>query len=156
MWDYCQACLQEDLKDIPRHYKLAPKVDKLVVNREIPLSQNDDLQPMTASGFWVAEMGSRVVGMVALDQASDKPEVELRRMSVLASYRGRGIASQLIKTIVDHATKHKMTSIFLSTSTMQPGAIAMYKKYGWSYKQILEVFRVAGMDVQVITYERLL
>lgn len=63
MTSYCNQCLQEDLADIPAHYKLAAK----------NLTESE-LEPSSPSGFWVAEIktlnGPKIVGMVALGMFS--------------------------------------------------------------------------------------
>ncbi|TFK31273.1 acyl-CoA N-acyltransferase [Crucibulum laeve] len=95
----------------------------------------------TGSGFWVVEDVSnlersglkKIVGCVGLDVSTttDKTVGELRRMAVSPCYRGRGIGSLLLSTVIAHARKHAVSSIFLSTSSYQEAAIRMYEKYGW-------------------------
>jgi len=52
-------------------------------------------------------------------------------MVVSSHYRRRGIAISLIKTALHHAQHHGVTSVVLSTSMLQPAAIAMYERIGW-------------------------
>jgi ribosomal protein S18 acetylase RimI-like enzyme len=52
-------------------------------------------------------------------------------MVVLPDYRKCGIGKSLIKTALNHAQNHGITSVILYTSMFQPTAIAMYEKYGW-------------------------
>lgn len=52
-------------------------------------------------------------------------------MVVLPDYRRCGIAKSLVKTALNHAQNHGVTSIVLYTSIFQLPAVAMYEKYGW-------------------------
>lgn len=52
-------------------------------------------------------------------------------MMVSPDYRRCGIARSLIKTALNHARNHGVTSVITSTSMLQPNAIAMYEKFGW-------------------------
>ena len=92
----------------------------------------------------------QVVGCVALDRAGREPESklsadakknqisslpgewgELRRMSVSQRARQRGVASMLHRKLLEHAVKSKLHGVFLSTSSLQPNAVALYQKLGY-------------------------
>lgn len=45
--------------------------------------------------------------------------------------RRRGVGAQLIKVALDHAKKHDLISIYLTTSVHQQSALSLYKKCGW-------------------------
>lgn len=56
---------------------------------------------------------------------------ELRRMIVSPEYRRRGISTSLVRTLVAHARKNGVPSIFLLTSQFNIAARQLYKKLGW-------------------------
>ena len=95
------------------------------------------------SHFWVAVERARgsvhgaeeVLGCVALEY---KPEhkkyagwAELRRMSVSRGARRRGVACRLNDALLTHCRQCQIKGVFLSTSTMQPAAIALYERLGY-------------------------
>jgi N-acetylglutamate synthase-like GNAT family acetyltransferase len=105
------------------------------------------------SGFWVAEDDEgRVVGCVGLQQHGARAELRRQgiilcccwvrssfsslmtfsRMSVAEQARRRGVSSQLIEHLMAHARTSGFSSVFCTTTTGQPAAIALYKKQGWS------------------------
>ena len=81
-------------------------------------------------GFWVAVDGSALVGMFGLER-SGEAGMELRRMYVAPSARRRGIG----RTMLDFAERHVaglgIPRIDLSTSELQPDALALYRKAGY-------------------------
>ncbi|KAI5108222.1 putative N-acetyltransferase camello, partial [Silurus meridionalis] len=111
---YIQVCLQKDLDYIQETY-----VD--AVN----------------SCFWVAEYQGRVVGTVAcLPAEQNKGCLELKRMSVMRSYRGRGIAKALCRTVADFAQQRGVPAVILYTSVVQTDAHKLYENVG--YKKVRE------------------
>ncbi|KAJ7592662.1 acyl-CoA N-acyltransferase [Mycena floridula] len=117
-----------------------------------------------SSAFWVAEAltpgeSPQVVGTVALDGFSkdDPKRGELLRMSALPSHRGRGVASILLRTLLSHAREHNLTSIFLITSPIQPDALRLYAKFGWTFRQVVHHFPMGhGFAVPLKEYELVL
>ncbi|OZJ04671.1 hypothetical protein BZG36_02883 [Bifiguratus adelaidae] len=103
--DYAESCLVDDLADIATHYRLVGK--------------DGHYSPASAAHFLVAVDIDRVIGCLALDltdpflafiYAKDIPipiphafTAYLKRMSLHPDYQSRGIASQLICAMMDHA-----------------------------------------------------
>ncbi|KAF6758512.1 acyl-CoA N-acyltransferase [Ephemerocybe angulata] len=121
--DYCEYSLKHDMANIAEYYA------------HEKLGTEDD---GGVSGFWVAVVSGRdgmerIVGCVGLDSRTqeDKTQSELRRMSVSEDYRRRGIAMELINTLVLHARKRGLKKVVLSTTSYQGSARSLYKKLGW-------------------------
>lgn len=57
--------------------------------------------------------------------------VEIKRMYVRPEYRGRGIASAVLKGLEEWARESGFLSCVLETGYNQPEAIALYKKSGY-------------------------
>lgn len=146
LFDYCQRSLADDLADIGGYYKIRN-------DKEGKQMWDDD---GGVSNYWVAEAakgdGSTViVGCVAIGvypfflatvtpaepspsdsrTQKDKSHTELRHMSIHSDYRGKGIASLLLGTLISHAKEKGVKRILLSTTTWQANARAMYERYGW-------------------------
>lgn len=62
----------------------------------------------------------------------DKERAEIKRMFVLAEYRGRGIASAILKGLELWAFELKYSQCILETGKKQPEAINLYQKAGYS------------------------
>uniref|UniRef100_A0A3Q2QKD2 N-acetyltransferase 8 n=1 Tax=Fundulus heteroclitus TaxID=8078 RepID=A0A3Q2QKD2_FUNHE len=87
------------------------------------------------SCFWVAESDGRVVGTVACLPAENAPEfLELKRMSVCRSHRGKGIAKALCRTVADFARDRGYPAVILYTSMVATDAQRLYERVG--YKKI--------------------
>ncbi|XP_038135405.1 probable N-acetyltransferase camello [Cyprinodon tularosa] len=87
------------------------------------------------SCFWVAESDGQVVGTVACVPAENAPEfLELKRMSVRRSHRGKGIAKALCRTVADFTRDRGYPSVILYTSMVATDAQRLYEHMG--YKKI--------------------
>lgn len=62
----------------------------------------------------------------------DKKTVEIKRMFVNPEFRGKGIASSILKALEQWASELSYSQTILETGINQPEAIALYKKMGYS------------------------
>ncbi|XP_052007453.1 probable N-acetyltransferase camello [Xyrauchen texanus] len=83
------------------------------------------------SCFWVAESQGSVVGAVACSPTQFENFLELKRMSVKKSYRGRGIAKALCRTVADFAREQGFQGIVLHTTVVQTDAQKLYEHMGY-------------------------
>uniref|UniRef100_A0A3P9HD55 Si:ch211-195e19.1 n=1 Tax=Oryzias latipes TaxID=8090 RepID=A0A3P9HD55_ORYLA len=113
-------------------------------NRYIEVTLSSDLRDVTSSYlrspdscFWVAESEGRVVGTVACLPAESTPGcLELKRMSVRRSHRGRGIAKALCRTVEDFTRDRGYAAVVLHTSMVATDAQKLYEHMG--FKRIRE------------------
>lgn len=82
-------------------------------------------------GFWVATIGSRIVGMFGLEPAGPGA-MELRRMYVDPSERKRGIARRMLAFAEGECGKRGASRLELSTSELQGEALALYRNAGYT------------------------
>ncbi|HKO78121.1 MAG TPA: GNAT family N-acetyltransferase [Flavobacterium sp.] len=61
----------------------------------------------------------------------DSNTVEIKRMFVHSDYRGKGIASAVLKELEIWASEINYTNFVLETGTNNPEAIALYQKLGY-------------------------
>jgi acetyltransferase len=105
------------------------------------------LPPATAERYWadvfaslgpghslfVAEDGERVVGSVQIDfcqKDNGRHRAEVQKLAVLSSCRGQGIASQLMRTLEEHAKQRGCTLLVLDTHAGSH-AETVYRHHGW-------------------------
>jgi GNAT superfamily N-acetyltransferase len=81
-------------------------------------------------GFWVAVRDEKLVGMFGLE-AGSPGALELRRMYVDPSARRSGIARQMLRFAEEECRQRGMPKIELSTSDLQPAAVALYRQAGY-------------------------
>jgi GNAT superfamily N-acetyltransferase len=83
-----------------------------------------------SGGFWVARQGDDLVGMFGLE-AVPPDAMELRRMYVAASVRRGGIGRTMLRFAEHEARQQGKTRLELSTSELQPAAVALYRQAGY-------------------------
>uniref|UniRef100_A0A3P9KHV4 Si:ch211-195e19.1 n=1 Tax=Oryzias latipes TaxID=8090 RepID=A0A3P9KHV4_ORYLA len=113
-------------------------------NRYIEATLSSDLRDVTSSYlrspdscFWVAESEGQVVGTVACLPAENAPGcLELKRMSVRRSHRGRGIAKALCRTVEAFTRDRGYAAVVLHTSMVATDAQKLYEHMG--FKRIRE------------------
>lgn len=80
--------------------------------------------------FIIARLGEQPVGCGALRQL-DEHSGEIKRMFVKLSFRGLGIAKQILRELEVQARGFGFRHVRLETGTKQPEAIALYKGMGY-------------------------
>ena len=70
-------------------------------------------------------------GMAALVMRGDGSSAELKRMFVLESARGRGVARSLLAAIDEYARERDIRTLQLEAGSRQPAAIALYESAGF-------------------------
>jgi GNAT superfamily N-acetyltransferase len=83
-------------------------------------------------GFWVALEGDRIVGTFGLERTAEDA-MELRRMYVDPSVRRAGVARQMLQYAEDECRRRDMAKLQLSTSELQPEALAFYGNAGFKF-----------------------
>ncbi|KAM9717408.1 LOW QUALITY PROTEIN: N-acetylaspartate synthetase [Menidia menidia] len=101
----------------------------------------------TGSCFWVALLEGRVVGLVAARALEEEEDaVELRRMSVDARYRGKGIAKALGRRVLEFAVRHDYGAVVLGTTAVKLAAHKLYESLGFRQTGRNEDHRLPGMS----------
>ena len=77
----------------------------------------------------------------------DAKTVEIKRMFVSPDYRGKGIASAILKELELWASELNYTQTILETGINQPEAIALYKKS--NYEIISNYGQYVGVETSV-------
>lgn len=104
--------------------------------REFGFEPDPEIDPDLAdpaavyTAVWVAVLDSDVVGSIALRDLGAS-ELELKRMYLRTSQRGRGLGRQLLETALDWARTSGATLIKLDTSERMETAQRLYEAYGF-------------------------
>ncbi|XP_056431428.1 N-acetylaspartate synthetase [Gadus chalcogrammus] len=100
----------------------------------------------TGSCFWVAMLEGRVVGIVAAQGREEDNTVELRRMSVDARYRGKGIAKSLGRRVLEFAVRNNYAAVVLGTTAVKMAAHKLYESLGFRRTARSDDYRLPGMS----------
>ena len=111
----------------------------LYINHTLNLGDLKDIEEsymsIQQSHLWVAELNGRVVGMVGLihEENFEQGVYELKRMYVVPSCRGMGIANNLINELISHAKTNRIKLVFLKTTSTLVPAIQLYMRNGFIF-----------------------
>ncbi len=127
-----------DLQIIPFEAARADGFRSLVVDtlREFGFEPDPELDgdlddpAATYVALWLALSGSEVVGSVALRDLGDGV-LELKRMYLRPSQRGRGLGKHLLALTLDWARAHGARAITLDTSERMVAAQHLYEAHGF-------------------------
>ena len=86
--------------------------------------------------FWVACREADLVGTFGLERV-DRHSFELRRMYVSPNARRQGIGSKMPRHAEDECRRLGVSRLELSTSELQPAAVALYRAAG--YRSVREM-----------------
>ena len=106
--------------------------------------------------FWVALHNEEVVGTISLLDIGNGQSA-LRKMFVHQHYRGseKGIARNLLKTLLDWAKLHRFREIYLGTTPFFLAAHRFYEKNGFteiSKKDLPKTFPLMEVDTKFYKY----
>jgi GNAT superfamily N-acetyltransferase len=93
---------------------LLPDSDIYDSQKDLKNMTNFYLKP--GGNFWIARdhVNGRIAGFIGLRHESGQTGV-LKRLAVLPEYRRRGIARELVRTLVDWAKEQRFATIMLGT-----------------------------------------
>src|SRR4051812_43419382 len=97
-------------------------VEQLLRDSELPTVGVKDI----ISDFLVAEAGEDIVGVVGMEYCCDYGL--LRSTAVAATWRGKGIAKQLVEKIIARAESRGINALYLLTTTAE----SYFPSFGFS------------------------
>ena len=99
--------------------------------------------------FWYAVNNQgHVIGSIGLKKI-DSHNAEIKKLFVVQTYRGKGVAQKLLSTLVKAAAKHKFDNLYLGTVDKLQAAQGFYKKYGFTQitkQQLPPEFNLCPID----------
>jgi GNAT superfamily N-acetyltransferase len=96
----------------------------------------------------VAVDGDTVLGSVSVEDGMPAPRPRLVRLYVTPVARGRGIATALVRRVMDEAAALGVPRLYLFTK----GVRGLYEKTGW---RVLEVRRADGGELTIMAADLL-
>jgi len=109
--------------------------------------------------IWVAEVGDKFVGYLALTLGSMKKNrgVGTLAIGVMTDYSNCGVGSSLMSTAIEKAREVKIYRLQLQVQTTNDRAVGLYKKFGFEIEGILRhVAKVNGCLVNKFMMAKLL
>lgn len=100
----------------------------------------------------VAYIGDEPVGCACMKQF-DNNAIEVKRMFVKDTHRGKGIGHAILRELEKWASEKSYQRAVLETGLQQPEAIALYKKAGYSVIDNYEPY--IGMEQSVCMAKKL-
>jgi GNAT superfamily N-acetyltransferase len=94
------------------------------------LSKISDVYQKGKSDFWIALEGNDVVGTIALADYGNGRGY-LKRMYIGRQFRGTGLASALLETLLEFAKKNGYKEIYAGTVEKMVAANKFYQKHGF-------------------------
>lgn len=83
-------------------------------------------------GFWVASVGEKIVGAIAIDGVNhDRKGAHLRWFIVAPESRGNGIGKKLLEEAVEFCRKIKFSKVYLWTFAGLDPARHLYERFGF-------------------------
>lgn len=93
-------------------------------------------EDMPGSKLWVLDLDGVIVGSVGAIRMKESNEMELVRMYVDASCRGRGYGRLLVSHLMKHARDSNVSRVVLTTPTVNVPAIGFYRKMGFALDKV--------------------
>lgn len=62
-------------------------------------------------------------------------------MGLLPEYRGKGLGSKLLASVLEHSKKFGLEKVELHVYTTNPPAVALYKKFGFEQEGLIQKYR---------------
>jgi GNAT superfamily N-acetyltransferase len=139
LWDDPRAVVLRARMDEEMHerYGSANADEDPAVTAERDRALSVDPSTVISSVLAIDESGE-AVGHIAIRRLRD--EVELKRLIVLSSARGKGAATKLLDECEQIGREQGAERLILQTGDRQPDAVALYEKTGWRAIPVYEPY----------------
>lgn len=104
-----------------------------------------------ASGFWVAVLESRVIGMIGV-QRTRANTGEIRRLRVDERHRRCGVGTRLMHRAIDHCREQGFLKVVLDVRIERGPAVAMFEKFGFTLVRTREMDDRKTLDFYLDLY----
>ncbi|MEV5494968.1 GNAT family N-acetyltransferase [Nonomuraea fuscirosea] len=104
---------------------------ELAARYDMPDQESEPPTAETISVFLIArDPAGDATGCGAL-RLLDDGTAEIKRMYVTPGARGTGVATRVLRALEEHARRHGIGTLLLSTGVRQPDAIRFYEREGY-------------------------
>lgn len=101
----------------------------------------------------VAQVGGEVVANAQLTLWPDRGEIG--SLVVAEGYRRRGIATALVKALMEEAGKRGMQRLEIGARVSEPALMALYQRWGFAPDREIELPHVSGCDCVLYLVKKL-
>ena len=81
----------------------------------------------------MAERDGQLVGCCALMATPEKDRLEVAKMTIAESERGRGVGRQLLERVIRFARESSIRTLYLETNTKLESAVRLYEAVGFRH-----------------------
>lgn len=99
--------------------------------------ESEDKYKAPKGMFLLASEGETSMGMGAFSMLSEST-AEIKRFYIKPAYRNRGIASSILKQVIDRASQLGYSKLYLESSRFMVEAHALYRKFGFTETTLYE------------------
>lgn len=103
--------------------------------------------------YFVAKIDDKVIGFVGTWIIVD--ESHITNVAVHPDYRGHGIASKLIESLIDYCDEQKCTAYTLEVRAGNKAAISLYEKYGFKVDGIRKEYYQDNKEDALLMWRRI-
>ena len=108
-------------------------------------------------GAFLLFMGDTAIGSVRWSPLDLEPDIwEIRRMGVLAPYRGTNLSQHLLEAIIHHAQTCSVTELRLAVRSDQPKLIDFYAAFAFELAEELDYSHANPAEPAPLVMRRLL
>lgn len=99
---------------------------------------NQDDANLSKFAYWRGTIVGAICTRISDAEDGDGKKLYIMTLAVLAAYRGRGIGSQLLRSVLDHSEQRGMREIFLHVHVSNQDAIRFYtERFGFEQGELL-------------------
>jgi len=133
-WLDPRAVALREAMDIEMEALYAPSFRQYAQETQDKLTSAFAVDPSSIIATVLAVMGNESVGHAGLRPSGNRGSLEVKKVVVNPTYRGRGISRSLMFELERIDRERSAPSLLLQTGDLQPAAISLYESLG--YRQI--------------------
>jgi len=92
----------------------------------------------------IAEEGKQLAGFILAE--SNPPLAHIITLDIAEAHRRKGVASALLREMEEHFAYHGVQAVLLETAVDNEGAIAFWKRHGYSPQVVLKRYYLGRVD----------
>nr|QGT51047.1 hypothetical protein Firmicute1046_1230 [uncultured Firmicutes bacterium] len=112
------------------------QIDYMVEKFQSPSAIGNDIR-QNGYLYYLAYAGKAPAGYCAIHPEEDGKTIFLSKIYVKREYRGKGLATQFLQTVLSDETAQNCQKLWLTVNKNNAGSIAAYEKLGFSVEETM-------------------